>query len=67
MISLKTNLSSLNTQNQAAKSKSELDASIRRLGSGLRINSASDNAAGQAIANRLASQQRAGAGEAQCG
>lgn len=57
MISLKTNLSSLNTQNQAAKSKSELDASIRRLGSGLRINSASDNAAGQAIANRFASQQ----------
>lgn len=57
MISLKTNLSSLNTQNQAAKSKSELDASIRRLSSGLRINSASDNAAGQAIANRLASQQ----------
>lgn len=59
MISLKTNLSSLNTQNQAAKSKSELDASIRRLSSGLRINSASDNAAGQAIANRLASQQSA--------
>ncbi|MGK9174800.1 hypothetical protein KXR87_16505 [Yokenella regensburgei] len=57
MISLKTNLPSLNAQNQAAKSKSELDASIRRLGSGLRINSASDNAAGQAIANRLASQQ----------
>ena len=59
MISLKTNLSSLNTQNLATKSKSELDASIRRLSSGLRINSASDNAAGQAIANRLASQQGA--------
>lgn len=57
MISLKTNVSALNVQKQSAKSSSALETAIRRLSSGMRINSASDNAAGQAISNRLTSQQ----------
>ena len=57
MISLKTNVSALNVQKQSAKSSSALETAIRRLSSGMRINSASDNAAGQAISNRLTSQR----------
>lgn len=57
MISLKTNVSALKVQKQSAKSSSALETAIRRLSSGMRINSASDNAAGQAISNRLTSQQ----------
>lgn len=59
MISLKTNLSAMFVQKQSTKSASALDNAIRRLSSGLQINSARDNAAGQAIANRLTSQQMA--------
>ncbi|MCL9673032.1 flagellin [Citrobacter sp. MNAZ 1397] len=44
MISLKTNVSALNVQKQSAKSSSALETAIRRLSSGMRINSASDNA-----------------------
>ena len=51
-----TNVSSLNAQRQLMKSGNALDTSFKRLSSGLRINSASDDAAGMQIANRLTSQ-----------
>jgi Holliday junction resolvasome RuvABC ATP-dependent DNA helicase subunit len=43
------------TQNNINKNQSALSSSIERLSSGLRINSAKDDAAGQAIANRFTS------------
>lgn len=51
-----TNVSSLNAQRQLMNSGSALDTSFQRLSSGLRINSASDDAAGMQISNRLNSQ-----------
>ncbi|WP_448213122.1 flagellin N-terminal helical domain-containing protein [Colwellia sp. MEBiC06753] len=51
-----TNVSSLNAQRQLNNSGNALDNSFKRLSSGLRINSASDDAAGLQIANRLTSQ-----------
>jgi flagellin len=51
-----TNVSSLNAQNQLSKSGNMLDTSFKRLSSGLRINSAADDAAGLQISNRLTSQ-----------
>ncbi len=51
-----TNVSSLNAQRQLMKSGNSLDTSFQRLSSGLRINSAKDDAAGMQIANRLTSQ-----------
>ena len=51
-----TNTSSLNAQNQLMKSGNTLDTAYQRLSSGLRINSASDDAAGLQISNRLTSQ-----------
>ncbi len=51
-----TNVSSLNAQRQLMNSGNALDTSFKRLSSGLRINSASDDAAGMQIANRLTSQ-----------
>jgi flagellin len=50
---INTNALSLLTQNNLNKSQSALNTSIQRLSSGLRINSAKDDAAGQAIANRF--------------
>ena len=47
---------SLTTQNNLNKSQSSLGTAIERLSSGLRINSSKDDAAGQAIANRMTSQ-----------
>lgn len=52
---INTNSLSLLTQNNMNKSQSALGTSIERLSSGLRINSAKDDAAGQAIANRFTS------------
>ncbi|MBF3332738.1 flagellin FliC, partial [Leptospira borgpetersenii serovar Ballum] len=49
-------LLSLTTQTNLNKSQSALGTAIERLSSGLRINSAKDDAAGQAIANRMTSQ-----------
>lgn len=57
MLSLNTNLSALKIENNAAKSGSSLADAILRLSSGMRINGAKDDAAGQAIANRMSSQQ----------
>ena len=51
-----TNVSSLNAQRQLVNSGSELDTAFKRLSSGLRINSASDDAAGMLISNRLTGQ-----------
>ncbi|SQA83059.1 flagellar flagellin [Citrobacter freundii] len=50
---INTNSLSLLTQNNLNKSQSALGSAIERLSSGLRINSAKDDAAGQAIANRF--------------
>lgn len=55
MAVINTNLMSLTTQNNLNKSQSTLSTAIERLSSGLRINSAKDDAAGQAISNRFTS------------
>ncbi|QDK17060.1 flagellin FliC [Leclercia adecarboxylata] len=55
MAVINTNLLSLTTQNNLNKSQSSLGTAIERLSSGLRINSAKDDAAGQAISNRFTS------------
>lgn len=55
MAVINTNTLSLTTQNNMNKSQSSLGTAIERLSSGLRINSAKDDAAGQAIANRFTS------------
>ena len=51
-----TNVSSLNAQRQLMKSGGSLDTAFQRLSSGLRINSAKDDAAGLQISNRLTGQ-----------
>ncbi|CND12475.1 flagellin [Yersinia pseudotuberculosis] len=58
MAVINTNSLSLLTQNNLSKSQSSLGTAIERLSSGLRINSAKDDAAGQAIANRFTSNIR---------
>ncbi|MBE7939205.1 MULTISPECIES: flagellin [Ramlibacter] len=55
---INTNLASLNTQRNLSTSQSSLNVSIQRLSSGLRINSAKDDAAGLAIAERMNAQVR---------
>jgi len=50
---INTNSLSLLTQNNLNKSQGALNTAIERLSSGMRINSAKDDAAGQAIANRF--------------
>ena len=55
---INTNYLSLVAQNNLNKSQSSLGTAIERLSSGLRINSAKDDAAGQAIANRMTAQIR---------
>lgn len=55
---INTNISSINSQRQLVKSNSSLSTSMERLSSGLRVNSAKDDAAGLAIANRMNSQIR---------
>lgn len=52
---INTNSISLIAQNNLNKSQSSLSTAIERLSSGLKINSAADNAAGQAISNRFTS------------
>lgn len=51
-----TNVSSLNAQRQLDRSGGDLDTAFKRLSSGLRINSAADDAAGLQISDRLQSQ-----------
>jgi flagellin len=55
---INTNLLSLNAQRNTATSQSSLAVAMQRLSSGLRVNSAKDDAAGLAIADRMQSQVR---------
>jgi flagellin len=55
-LSVNTNLYSLNAQRNVAASQANLGASMQRLSSGLRVNSAKDDAAGLAIAERMNAQ-----------
>ncbi|MBA3034112.1 MAG: hypothetical protein KKF85_13995 [Gammaproteobacteria bacterium] len=55
---INTNISSLNAQRNLNTSQSALATSLQRLSSGLRINSAKDDAAGLAISDRMTSQIR---------
>jgi flagellin len=55
---INTNVASLNAQRNLTTSGSSLATSLQRLSSGLRINSAKDDAAGMAIADRMTSQIR---------
>ena len=55
---INTNSLSLLTQNNLNKSQGALNTAIERLSSGMRINSAKDDAAGQAIANRFTANIR---------
>lgn len=53
---INTNTASMNAQRNLSASQSSLSTSLQRLSSGLRINSAKDDAAGMAIANKMTSQ-----------
>ncbi len=55
---INTNVASLNAQRNLGKSQNLLNRSMQRLSSGLRINSAKDDAAGLAISDRMTSQIR---------
>jgi len=55
-LGINTNVASINAQNQLSKSQSQNDQALERLSSGLRINSAKDDAAGLAISTRFESQ-----------
>ena len=55
---INTNISSLTAQRNSNRTQTELSTAIARLSSGLRINSAKDDAAGLAIADRMTAQIR---------
>ena len=55
---LNTNIASLLVQRNLSQSQESINISMDRLSSGLRINSARDDAAGLAISNALTSQVR---------
>ena len=57
-LTINTNIASLDAQRNVSMSQSSLATSMQRLSSGLRINSAKDDAAGLAIAERMNSQVR---------
>src|SRR5690554_2457415 len=57
-LSIHTNFASLVTQNTLSKNNNALSTAMQRLGTGFRVNSAADDAAGLQIANRLTSQTR---------
>src|SRR5207245_6982860 len=57
-LTINSNVASLNAQRHLAETTSLLNKSIERLSSGLRINSASDDAAGLAIADKLRADSR---------
>ena len=57
-MTINTNIQSLNAQRNLGTSQSSLATSMQRLSSGLRINSAKDDAAGLAISERMTSQIR---------
>ena len=55
---INTNVASLTAQRNLGMSQTSLNTSIQRLSSGLRINSAKDDAAGLAISERFTGQIR---------
>ncbi len=55
---INTNIASLNSQRNLNDSQKDLETSLQRLSSGLRINSAKDDAAGLAISDRMTAQIR---------
>jgi flagellin len=57
-LTINTNVASLNAQRNLGASQSNLNTAMQRLSSGLRINSAKDDAAGLAISDRMTSQIR---------
>ncbi len=57
-LSINTNVMSLNAQRNLGASQNDLSTAMERLSSGLRINSAKDDAAGLAISDRFTSQIR---------
>jgi len=57
-MTINTNVMSLNAQRNAATNDSALSTSLQRLSSGLRVNSAKDDAAGLAIASKMDAQAR---------
>ena len=57
-MTINTNVASLNAQRNLSMSQSSLATSMQRLSSGLRVNSAKDDAAGLAIADRMNAQIR---------
>jgi len=58
MATINTNMASLNAQRNLSASQGSLMTSMQRLSSGLRVNSAKDDAAGLAIAERMNTQVR---------
>ncbi|MBX3635779.1 MAG: flagellin FliC [Rubrivivax sp.] len=60
-MTINTNVVSLNAQRNLSGSQNSLAVSMQRLSSGLRVNSAKDDAAGLAIAERMNAQVRGGA------
>ena len=58
MVAINTNIAALLAQESSRKVNNELEKAMERLSSGLRINSAGDDAAGLAIASRMEAQVR---------
>ena len=57
-LTVNTNIASLNAQRNLSSSQSSMNTALQRLSSGLRVNSAKDDAAGLAIAERMNAQVR---------
>src|SRR6188474_1529796 len=57
-MTINTNVYSLNAQRNTAATQTNLSTAMQRLSSGLRVNSAKDDSAGLAIAERMNSQVR---------
>ncbi|NRF70213.1 flagellin FliC [Aquincola sp. S2] len=57
-LTINTNIQSMNAQRNLTASQASLSTSMQRLSSGLRVNSAKDDAAGMAIAERMGAQVR---------
>ncbi|MBT9548208.1 MAG: flagellin FliC, partial [Candidatus Sericytochromatia bacterium] len=57
-IRINTNIASLNSQRNLALSNQQLNKTLERLSSGLRINRAADDAAGLAVSEKLRTQIR---------
>ncbi len=56
VLTINTNIASLNAQMNPGKSQGALNQALARLSSGLRINSPADDPAGYAIAQRMSAQ-----------